>query len=272
MVPLIPGRGQVEYFTSTDLLEGLRAAGGLPAATEIPLGRGHAEWLGAHLRYRLTLKQLQTGAARWTLAVGDRHLGRSFHDGGILALVQVTEVASAAPLGWPATEAEVVPFLHALYGRLAPAAAFVADRRDLCTLLLSPGEVRRGDLVVDLRARYVERVLRALCVARAAGDGEMARLALATLQAPPAAATSGGPTSLLDQARIWADQWSYQSGLHIEVPESLDALDALGAFDGAGGRRPDPVVAPAPAPAAAAVAPADRPRPDQVPTFWDRVG
>jgi hypothetical protein len=234
----------VDQLTGTALLRRLREAGGLPPATDLPEHKGRAEWTHGHLRYRLTLRRRPQDVARWALSVGDRHLGRSFDEGGILALVTIRSAAEER-LAWPADEAAVPAFLRGLHGELVGAAGFVRDRRDLCELLISPTDVHRGDLVADLRAGYVERVLRALCVARAANDADAASVALAILHAPPADGPADGPSSLLDQARIWADQWSVQSGVTIEVPDAL-------------GER--------------ALIAGNRPGLDALPTFWERVG
>jgi hypothetical protein len=237
----------VDELTGTALLRRLQEAGGLPAHAEVPEAKGRAEWAHGQLRYRLTLKQRPEGIARWALPVGDRQLGRSFHEGGILALVPIRPApdAPAAQIPWPAADDEVPGFLRALHAGLVAAAQVVRTRRDLCEVLIAPGELRRGDLVVDLRVAYVERVLRALCVARAADDGEAAAVALAILHAPPADGPVDGPSSLLDQARIWADQWSYQSGLRIEVPDAVPERSLLAS---------------------------GHPGLDALPTFWERVG
>lgn len=232
----------MESITGADLLLRLRAAGGLLPAAQVAERKGTAEWVRGDLRYRISLKPSAEGA-RWWVSVGDRQLGRSFQEGGILASVPIRPAPEVAPIPWPTSEAEIPAFLRALHGQLAGAVQFVADRRDLCGLLIAPGDVRRGDLVADLRAGYVERVLRALCIARAAGDAASASVALAILQAPPAGGPVDGVTSLLDQARIWADQWSYQSGLAIDVPDAIE-----------------PAVAGERAPLA------------ESPTFWERVG
>ncbi|MEZ5181968.1 MAG: hypothetical protein R2702_08860 [Acidimicrobiales bacterium] len=230
-------------ISGTALLLRLRAAGGLVAGTQIAERKGTAEWTSGDLRYRISLKEGPDGA-RWWVSVGDRQLGRSFHEGGVLASIPIRPAPEQAPLPWPTADDEVVPFLRELHARLVPAVGFVADRRDLCALLISPGDVRRGELVADLRAGYVERVLRAFVVARHAGDHEAAAVAHAILVSPPAGAPTEGITSLLDQARIWADQWSYQSGLAIEVPDTVGAVVSATADH-----------APTPAP-----------------TFWERVG
>jgi hypothetical protein len=140
--------------------------------------------------------------------------------------VPIRPVPEQEPLPWPLAEEEVVPFLRALHTRLSAAVGFVADRRELCELLVSPRDVRRGDVVADLRAGYVERVVRALVVAQLAGDREAASVALAILQAPPAGGPTDGPSSLLDQAHIWADQWSHQSGIEIVIPDAIDLSPA----------------------------------------------
>lgn len=232
----------MESISGSDLLLRLRAAGGLVAGAQVAERKGTAEWTRGDLRYRIHLKRSDDGA-RWWVSVGDRQLARSFQEGGILASVPIRPAPEQAPIPWPSTDEEVLPFLRALHGRLAEAVRFVADRRDLCALLIAPTDVRRGDLVADLRAGYTERVLRALCIARAANDLEAAAVALAVLQSPPPGAPTDGITSLLDQARIWADQWSYQSGLHIDVPDVIEAPT--------GG---EPLLAPG------------------APTFWERVG
>lgn len=232
----------MESISGSDLLLRLRAAGGLVPGAVVAERKGTAEWTRGELRYRISLKQGPDGA-RWWVSVGDRQLARSFQEGGILASVPIRPAAEVAPIPWPTAEEEVVPFLRALHAHLAGAVRFVVDRRDLCALLVAPTDVRRGDLYADLRAGYTERVLRALCIARAAGDVEAASVALAILQSPPPGAPTDGVTSLLDQARIWADQWSYQSGLHIDVPDVI--------VPASGG---EPLLAPG------------------SPTFWERVG
>lgn len=236
----------MEQLTGTVLLQRLKDAGGLPAHAEVPEAKGRAEWAHGQLRYRASLKQRPEGIARWALFVGDRQLGRSFHEGGILALVPVRPAPDAiTPIAWPTSDAEVPDFLRALHAGLVGAVQVVAHRRDLCEVLISPGDLRRGDYVVDLGVGYVERVLRALCVARAANDGESASVALSILHAPPADGPVDGPSSLLGQARIWADQWSYQSGLRIEVPDAVPERSLL---------------------------PSDHPALDALPSFWERVG
>jgi hypothetical protein len=161
--------------------------------------------------------------ARWRLAVGDVDLGRSFNDGGILAVVSVSDPPEVAPLRWPATAEEAVTFVRSLRDRVVPAWDFVVDRLDLCELLVAVDDVRRGDLVAELKGSYVERVLRAFWVAHEAGDHAMAQRAHAILVAPPTDGAPHAPTSMLDQARIFADQWSYQSGLAIGVPDAFAA-------------------------------------------------
>jgi hypothetical protein len=208
----------VEHYTSTELLEGLRFAGGLPSHTELPLGRGRADWVGAQLRYRMSLKQ-QGDVARWRLSVGDEHLGRSFNDGGILAVVAVSDAPDVAPLRWPTSADEAVTFVRSLRDRVRPAWDFVTDRLDLCELLISPDDRRRGDLVAELKGSYVERVLRAYWVAHEADEHGAAAVAHAILATPPTDGSPHAPSSMLDQARIFADQWSYQAGLTITVPD-----------------------------------------------------
>ncbi len=230
-------------ISGAELLSQMRDAGGLVPGALVAERKGTADWVRGDLRYRITLKQAD-GAARWWVTVGDHQLGGSFQEGGILASVPIRPVPEQPAIAWPADDDEIVPFLRGLHARLANAVRFVADRRDLCGLLVSPTDVRRGDLVADLRTGYVERVLRALCIAQAAGDADSASVALAILQAPPAGGPADGPSSLLDQARIWADQWSYQSGRQIHVP--------------------DAIVAPRPTRAARPAADADG--------FWEHVG
>lgn len=230
-------------ITGTELLLHMQEAGGLVPGAHVDERKSTADWVRGDLRYRITLKPAD-GAARWWVTVGDAQLGGSFQEGGILASVPIRPVPEQPALAWPTEDEAIVPFLRGLHARLANAVSFVAGRRDLCALLVSPSDVRRGDLFADLRTGYVERVLRALCIARGADDAASASVALAILQAPPADGPADGPSSLLDQARIWADQWSYQSGLSIEVPDAIDP--------------PRPVRPTNPA--------AD------LPAFWERVG
>jgi hypothetical protein len=168
----------------------------------------------------MSLKK-QGDVARWRLSVGDLHLGRSFNDGGILAVVSVCDAPEVSPLRWPGTAEEAVTFVRALRDRATPAWDFVGGRRDLCDLLVSLDDVCRGDLVAELKGSYAERVLRAFWVAHEAGDHDLAARAHAILVAPPSDGASNAPASMLDQARIFADQWSYQSGLSIAVPDAL---------------------------------------------------
>jgi hypothetical protein len=244
-VQAAPGGNQLDAPRAGTLLCRLQAAGGIPGHAVIMDHKGRADWLGGDLLYRLSLKQGAQSNAQWTLFVGDRQWGRPFHEGGILALVPIRPALGGDGEGafsWPVREADVALFVAAMIERMRIAAGFVRNRRDLCDLLLAPGDVVRGEVVADLHADRAERVVRALAIAQTAGDLEVVAQVLELFRTE-----SGGgdaPTSLRNQAHFWADQWTYQSGQAITVPDTLDE-----------------------------VGPARQgPAPDDVEDFWDRLG
>lgn len=151
--------------------------------------------------------------------------------------------------------------------RVAAARAFVADRRDLCALLLSAGNVARGDLVADLHAGFAERMVRALLIARTGHEADIVAYVHNLLREPAAAVPGDAPSSLLNQAHFWADQWSYQSGQHIDIDEALASVGAPApGFD-------DAVDAPGAPRSGGASVGADPPVHERhIEDFWDRMG
>lgn len=242
-----PGGNQLDSPRAGTLLCRLQAVGAIPGHAVVMDPKGRADWVGGELLYRLTLKQGVQSNVQWTLYVGDRTWGRPFHEGGILALVPIRPSLGTDGEGaftWPATHADVGAFVEAMTEQLREAAGFVRNRRDLCALLVSPEDVARGSLVADLHADRAERLVRALAVAQSAGDLEVVAAILDVIEADAVAGPADAPTSLRNRARFWADQWTYQSGQAITVPETL-----------------------------ADVAPArPGPAPDDVEDFWDRLG
>jgi hypothetical protein len=211
----------VDAPTAATLLHALAAAGLLPRDAVVNERKGKAEWVVGDLLHRINLRQGGDGTTLVTYRIGDSVLGRPFPEGGILALVTVRP---AAPwqVRWPATEAEVGPWLAQMGALVASSSGAVAHQRDLVALLLAPEPVVRGPLVVDPGDRYAEAVVRAFAIADASADLDLLVAVLEVLRNP---AAHGG--SLLAQAQYWADQWSYQSGREIVLPTTVAEVDAV---------------------------------------------
>lgn len=260
----------MEEPTASTLLCRLRILGAIPETALVVSTKGRADWVERGLLFRLALRKGPTGNVTWVLHVGDPLWGRPFHEGGILALVPIRWVDRAEGEGlwnWPADADDSEHVVGLLAPRVAAARAFVADRRDLCALLLSAGNVARGDLVADLHAGFAERMVRALLIARTGHEADIVAYVHNLLREPAADVPGDAPSSLLNQAHFWADQWSYQSGQHIDIDEALASVGAPApGFD-------DAVDAPGAPRSGGASVGADPPVHERhIEDFWDRMG
>lgn len=248
--------------TASTLLCRLQAAGAVPASALVLDHKGRADWTERGLLFRLAVRKGPTGSVVWVLHVGDPLWGRPFHDGGVLALVPIRWVDRAEGEGlwnWPPDAAHAEHIVATLAPRVLAARAFVADRRDLCALLLAAGDVRRGDLVADLHAGFAERLLRALLIARSAREADIVAYIDGLLRDETADVPSDAPASLLNQVHFWADQWTYQSGQRIEVEAQPMPAAGQAGFEAGAAEEP---------PAGAAPPATER----HIEDFWDRMG
>ena len=207
--------------TATSILLRLQVSGAIPPDAVVVAHKGRAEWVERGMLLRLAVHKGSHSELVWTLFVGDPVLGRPFHDGGILALLPLRREGGEGPWTWPTDEAQAAASVEALVEVLAEARAFVPTRRELCHLLLAEGDVRHGRLVADLHSARAERLVRAIAIAQASHDDEVLAAALDILDRSAAETPSDAPTSLRNQALFWADQWTWQSGRTISIPEAV---------------------------------------------------
>lgn len=263
----------MEESSASSVLCRLQTAGAVPASAVILAHKGRADWTDRGLLFRLTVRRGRNDHVDWVLHVGDPLWGRPFQDGGVLALVPVRWVERAEGEGlwnWPADEAELARVVAVLAQLVAAAASFVADRRDLCALLLAKGDVVRGDFVADLHAAYPDRVLRALLIARSDRQPDIVAYIANLLRAAAAEQEAGAPSSLVSQVQVRADQWSYQSGRHIDLADLLSPVEDP-VVDLSGGASAPPEGAPAAPGADHRPAPPEPPE-ARVEDFWNRMG
>ncbi|MFN8016812.1 MAG: hypothetical protein U0P45_01680 [Acidimicrobiales bacterium] len=238
----------MDASTASGIFTRLQQVGAVAPDASVSPTRGRAEWTERGLLLRLVLHRGPLGELTWVVFVGDPVLGRAFHDGGILALVALRRWSDPAqgdelPWAWPTDEASLAQVVAAFEVVLGRVRTFVPDRRALCGLLLAEEDVHWGGLVADLHGDRAERLVRAIAIGMAANDDVILAAALGELDRAEAEAPADAPSALRNHARFWADQWTWQSGRQIVVPDELP-------------RRLVP----------------DRAGATEVGDFWDRVG
>ncbi|GAA2696658.1 MULTISPECIES: hypothetical protein [Actinosynnema] len=195
----------------------LRAAvecGAVPSDAVISRS-GDARWVARGLAHHAWITRAAGEVLSWGISVGDaEHAAVMEPYGGIAVLVRGDGGAVAWPGGVGAELALVVR------GTLGRAAGLVADRVELCALLASLGDVRRDGLRVWLPAsNYPARLVKALVLARAAGDLGMEERIIASLHRPPVVLDHGGTLDVLEAARHWAVRFAAVLGAPIPLDE-----------------------------------------------------
>jgi hypothetical protein len=100
--------------------------------------------------------------------------------------------------------------------------AFVADRRDLGRLLLSEGDVTRGELSAFLRSGPApSRLVYSVMIARDLGDKELERAALDTLARKRGRPSRGWTGTFGAAVAHWANEAAKKTGVDLSDLISL---------------------------------------------------
>jgi hypothetical protein len=136
-----------------------------------PLGRGRVAWVVADLEYRAVVHR-DGEEARWCVFVGDARLGAAMERSGGLS-APLDRVGGG--LRWPEGSRLHADHVDAVRSLCRDALSFAGSRRELALLMMSPEEVRHGDVVARLPAGgWPGRLAQALVIAVDLDDQRLA--------------------------------------------------------------------------------------------------
>jgi hypothetical protein len=126
------------------------------------LGRGWVGWVVADLEYRAVVDRDGEGT-RWRAFVGDAHLGPAMEDYGGMSVP--LDPVGAGP-SWPEGRRLAPDQAVAVQSLCRDVLSFAGSRRELALLMMSPEDVRHGDVVAWLPAGgWPGRLAQALVIA-----------------------------------------------------------------------------------------------------------
>lgn len=167
--------------------------------------QGVAEWSDGDLSYVCWVATKGLGSPNLFLNTGDRKLGPSMKEyGGLSVWIRPSEERG---FEWPAKATD--EFIQLVSTEISGLVGFVADRRDLCTLLATPGSVTRGShFAWLLPANRPARLVEALVLARDMDADELVESITHSLREDE---------QRLASAKKWAKDYSKALGYPIEV-------------------------------------------------------
>ncbi|BCJ46319.1 hypothetical protein GCM10010168_59580 [Actinoplanes ianthinogenes] len=134
-------------------------------------GRGWLAWTMADLEYRAVVDR-DGESPRWRVFVGDARLGPAFEDYGRLS-IPLDHVG--VRLDWPEGSRLGADQAVAVQALCRDVMSFAGSRRQLALLMMSPEDVRRGDVVAWLPAGgWPGRLAQALVIATDLNDQPLA--------------------------------------------------------------------------------------------------
>lgn len=198
--------------TAPGVLRKAIEVGAVPAAASVSR-KGEARWEAGDLSYRAWVWKDAAGALTWDLYIGDAKFSALMSEYGGLS-VPVRSSQNAMP--WPMTaDSLLADFLQEGLGR---AGQFVIDRADLCALLSSSEDVRRGGLYAWLPiANYPARLVQALILARDIGEVALESQILSKLQGDSIRLSNGRSLDILKSAKSWASKYSTALGFDVPI-------------------------------------------------------
>lgn len=199
-------------LTAPAVLRAAMELGVVPSGAEVSR-RGEVRWESEDLAYLGWVSKDTAGMLSWHMNVGDAKFGPALEKYGRMS---VPIRSSSNEMPWPqAVDGLVEEFLRDGLGR---ATHFVADRTDLCVLLSSSGDVKRGNLYAWLPvANYPARLVQALLLARDMGALDLESKIQGRLKQGPIRLSNGRSMDILASAKVWASRYSSALGFDIPV-------------------------------------------------------
>ena len=199
-----------QRLTRGQVLRRLMQSENVLANAEVNLRRGTCDWADGELRYRLLVWPTRPGHLAITVFVSPAGLlGIASDQGGLDATVGVRPMSDADSL--MASPPALAAFVDV-------ARRFVADRADLCWLLMQEHDVRRDDAVAWLYQGYPARLVKALVLARELGSSTLEQQVQAVLHSGRQVAVSPIETQdVMVAAERWAVQLARQTGTTVTL-------------------------------------------------------
>lgn len=199
-------------LTAPAVLRAAMELGVLPSKAEVSRQR-EVRWESEDLAYLGWISKEAAGMLAWHMNVGDAKFGPALEKYGRMS-VPIRSPRNEMP--WPqAVDSSLEEFLREGLGR---ATQFVADRIDLCVLLSSSADIRRGNLYAWLPvANYPARLVQALVLARDIGAPDLESEIYGRLRQEPIHLSSGRTMDILASAKGWASRYSSALGLDIPI-------------------------------------------------------
>ncbi|MFJ4844898.1 MULTISPECIES: hypothetical protein [unclassified Streptomyces] len=201
-----------KLLTATAVLRSAMELGVVSSDADVSR-KGEARWESEGLAYLGWLSKDAAGLLVWHMNVGDAKFGSALEKYGRMS---VPIRSSSNEMPWPqAADSLLEEFLREGLGR---AVQFVADRTDLCELLSSSEDVRRGNLYSWLPvANYPARLVQALVLARDIGDSDLESRIQGQLKEGPIRLANGRAMDVLASAKGWASRYSSALGFDIAI-------------------------------------------------------
>lgn len=191
------------------------ANGILPSSTIVHRTKG-AHWESGELTYVMHLTGREDDRLIWYMFVGDTKLGPAMKGFGSLAIK--VQSAHDLPLTWLEDRKLSPSTLDVLRASVTAGIAFVVDRKDLCSLLMSEADVRRGPTKASLPPNtHPARLVNSLILARDMGDAVMERQIAEILHSGKKVNWYQDDVAIIVAAKSWAKMYSKALGFPVDL-------------------------------------------------------
>ncbi|WP_432833099.1 hypothetical protein [Dactylosporangium sp. CA-092794] len=188
--------------------------GVIPDTAESDMRRG-ARWTEpSGLAYSLWLDKDSSGGLALSLNTGDAKLGALLAETSGFAVPIRPDVDPI--VGWPTRSSAAD--LAELVERAREATAFIADRTDLCNVMMQLGYVERGRWHAQtLLGNYPNRLVKAILLAEDLHNEALAQEVRRRIHAGPEFNSNGIEVDILASAKRWASTFGKALGRAIDV-------------------------------------------------------
>lgn len=214
----------VKAISAPAILRLAMGAGAIPEGVDISR-KGEASWTRNGLEITARIAKNNQNELDWIVQFADARFAEAMARFGRISIA--VRGTDNDPMLWPsAADAET---LSVLTERFQEAAGFVADRKELATLLTEKSDVVKGRVYAWLTpTSYPARLVQSLILARDMSDEELTDSALAKLSEDPIELPRSqleetellGPTQIdiRKSAQNWAKQYSKALGFPVPLP------------------------------------------------------